>query len=113
MTKVKLLGIYTRIEPDNDADSSYLLQKGFENRWRQYNNGVFEFVGVRALAEILDNDTIKRVETPGVWSIESDNQESIDIHTKDELDELKDTLIKDYGFTKRKIESMDIMEFDS
>jgi len=104
---VKDSGLIPKIErawievlPDTDPDTSYLEQDEFEHRAKQYWNGDFSFVGVRACAEI-------RFETPqggwirgpivtsgGLWGIESDSSEEYfkEVGTE-EAHELADMLI--------------------
>jgi hypothetical protein len=68
-----------RIVPDDCPDTSYLEQAGFENRLRQYRQGDFDYVGVRAAVELpipFGKDRILvKVESPGLWGIESDSGE--------------------------------------
>ena len=68
-----------QIVPDDCPDSSYLEQEGFEDRQEQYRQGEFEFVGVRAAVELpipFGKDRIlTRIESPGLWGIESDSGE--------------------------------------
>ena len=70
--------IYPEQVPDDDADASYLLQKGFEKRLAEYRRGDFGFCGVRAVAEIEFPSSdgwviVGRLESPGVWGIEDDS----------------------------------------
>jgi hypothetical protein len=108
---MKLLSIKTRVMYDPDPDPSYLEQKGFEDRLRQYKNGVFGFVGVDAIAEIVDsNDTVQIVISGGIWGIEDDAQDIIDDYKKEELDALYDTLDRDYGMIRSEVEKFIVGE---
>jgi hypothetical protein len=66
-----------RIVPDDWPDVSYLEQAGFEDRREQYRQGDFDYVGVRAAVELpipYGKDRILvKVESPGLWGIESDS----------------------------------------
>jgi hypothetical protein len=68
-----------RIVPDDCPDGSYLEQEGFEDRLQQYRQGYFDYVGVRAAVELpipFGKDRIlTRIESPGLWGIESDSGE--------------------------------------
>ena len=59
--------------------ASYLEQEGFADRLEQYRQGAFDFVGVRAAVELpipFGKDRIlTRIESPGLWGIESDSGE--------------------------------------
>lgn len=63
--------------PDDSPDPSYMDQDGWADRKAQYENGDFGFVGVRAVATLkiphgCDHIDVK-VESPGLWGIESDS----------------------------------------
>ena len=66
-----------QIVPDECPDVSYLEQEGFEDRLGQYRRGDFDYVGVRAAVELpipYGKDRIlTRIESPGLWGIESDS----------------------------------------
>ena len=68
-----------QIVPDDCPDTSYLEQDEFEDRLEQYRRGEFDFVGVRAAVEVplpYGKDRIlTRIESPGLWGIESDSGE--------------------------------------
>ena len=64
--------------PDECPDSSYLEQDEFEDRLEQFQNGDFDFVGIRASVEIKiphGTGTVisHRITSPGLWGIESDS----------------------------------------
>ena len=67
------------IVPDNHADTSYLEQDEFEDRLKEYQDGGFNFIGVRASCKILiphgDDGTciIQRIQSPGLWGVEDDS----------------------------------------
>lgn len=69
-----------QIVPDECPDPSYLEQEGFEDLREQYRQGDFDFVGVRAAVELpipYGKDRIlTRIESPGLWGIESDSGEN-------------------------------------
>ena len=68
-----------QLVPDDCPDTSYLEQEGFEDRMEQYRQGGFDYVGVRAVVELpipYGKDRIlTRIESPGLWGIESDSGE--------------------------------------
>jgi hypothetical protein len=68
-----------QLVPDDCPDTSYLEQDGFEDRLEQYRRGQFDVVGVRAVVEVpipYGKDRIlTRIESPGLWGIESDSGE--------------------------------------
>ena len=68
-----------QIVPDECPDASYLEQEGFEDRLQQYRKSDFDYVGVRAAVELpipFGKDRIlTRIESPGLWGIESDSGE--------------------------------------
>lgn len=81
--------------PDEDPETSYLEQEGFEDRLRQYRDGQFHFIGVRASVDLTipmgtDGGGIcHTVKSPGLWSIETD---SADDYIAEVGDEEKATL---------------------
>lgn len=68
--------------PDPFPDTSYLQQKGYEERLRQSEDGIFSFIGVRASCTVhigigQKGHTIsQRIDSPGVWNVESDSNDS-------------------------------------
>ena len=61
---------------DDDADASYLSQPEFEDRAEQFKRGVFNFIGIRAKAEIVIGNTCQTITSGGLWGIEDDSEES-------------------------------------
>jgi hypothetical protein len=72
----KLLEIKTLVERDEDADTSYLDQDGFEDRRAEYEQGDFHFVGVRTEAEVEVAGVVQTLHSGGLWGIESDSDRS-------------------------------------
>ena len=71
---------FTRVEViDDDPDTSYLGQDGFEDRLASYDNGDFYFIGIQAKTTVSistgENVILHDVVSPGVWGIESDSGE--------------------------------------
>jgi len=68
-----------QLVPDVCPDASYLEQEGFEDRLEQYRQGAFDLIGVRAIVQLpipFGKDRIlARIESPGLWGIESDSGE--------------------------------------
>ncbi len=68
-----VLDVEIAVLPDNDPDTSYLDQEGFEDRKAAFMRDEFDFVGVRAQARVLINDTEQIITSGGLWGIESDS----------------------------------------
>lgn len=88
---------YRRLIPDDCPDTSYLEQPGFEERLQQYRQGGFDYVGVRAAVDLpipYGKDRILvKVESPGLWGVESDSDEGyLDSVFQEEIDTLTDML---------------------
>lgn len=67
--------------PDDNHDASYLEQEGFEDRLKEYQRGDFGYIGIRAVVDLeiptkQGGYITQRIESPGLWSIESDSDES-------------------------------------
>ena len=66
--------------PDHCPDTSYLEQEGCEERLRQYRDGCFGFIGIRASCTLQigtrDPNTVilHSFKSPGLWCIESDSE---------------------------------------
>jgi hypothetical protein len=97
---VRLQSVSRAVVTDDDPDTSYLEQEGFEDRLAAYRDGAFHFVGVRAVAVIMikTKDGLglhyeQRILTPGVWSIESDfGEDHIEEVYQEELGTLREML---------------------
>ncbi len=93
-SKIKLEEIRVLVLPDNDADTSYLEQEGFEDRLAQYQNGDFTFVGIRVEAEVEIDGAMQTLTSAGLWGIESDSEESFLKETAgEEWAQLRETLL--------------------
>lgn len=68
--------IITHRIPDEDPDTSYLEQEGFEDRLESYRRGDFYFLGIVAKTQIAVCGTIQTLQSGGLWGIESDSDES-------------------------------------
>jgi hypothetical protein len=90
--------------PDLDPDTSYLTQNGFEDRLRQYRADGFNFIGIRACADVTFADGVHQsIYSGGLWGIESDSEESnLREVEAEELADLRRTL-HEAGFSKRAI----------
>lgn len=73
MSKVESVEI--RVVTDQNPDTSYLEQEGFEDRLKQFERGDFNFVGVQAVAEVSIGGVIQEITSGGLWGIESDSGE--------------------------------------
>jgi hypothetical protein len=75
--------------PDSDPDTSYLEQEGFENRLLAYRRGEFEYIGIRAEAEILTRGCYQSITSAGIWGVESDSHPNyISTLEREQLEEL-------------------------
>ena len=85
-------------------------QSEFKDRLEQYKNGLFGFVGVYAEAELIDsNNVVQSVHSGGIWGIEDDSDDRYMEEIKiEEIAELNQTLMKDYGFTEQEIEVIEV-----
>jgi hypothetical protein len=86
-----------QLVPDACPDASYLEQQGFEKRLQEYRQGYFEYVGVLAAVELPipygADRILARIESPGLWGIESDSGEDyLDSVFREESDILADML---------------------
>lgn len=65
--------------PEESPDSSWLEQEGFEARLKEYREGGFYFVGIRAVIELRIPSKqggyfiTQTITSPGLWNIESDS----------------------------------------
>lgn len=89
--------------PDDDPDTSYLEQEGFEDRLRQYRDGQFHFIGVRARVELSiptgESFTIAHtVTSPGLWGIETDSDSDyLEHHVGSEEKETLADMLREMG----------------
>ena len=84
---------------DPFPDTSYLEGPGFEDRYRQYQNGDFVFVGIRAEAEIVVNGVCQTIASGGLWGIESDSEHQYLSEVEhEEVDQLK-AILQSLGFS--------------
>jgi hypothetical protein len=86
-----------RVVPDDCHDTSYLNQEGFEDRLEQYRQGDFDYAGIRAAVELPipygKDQILIKIESPGLWDIESDSGEDyFNSIFKEESDILADML---------------------
>ena len=79
---------------DEHPDTSWLEGEPYwADRWAAYKRGEFHFIGIRAKADIVVNETIQTITSGGLWGVESDsNQEHLDDIAKEEIDEVRDIL---------------------
>jgi hypothetical protein len=79
--KAKVERAWVEVVADDDPDTSWLEQEGFEDRLAALKRGDFGFVGVRACAQIrfetsqggwINGPIVK---SPGLWGIEDDSGE--------------------------------------
>lgn len=68
----ELQAIRVVVEHDPDPDVSFMDQEGFEDRRAEYERRDFNFVGVRAEAEVTIEGIMQTLTSGGLWGIESD-----------------------------------------
>jgi hypothetical protein len=87
--------ITREIAPDENPDASYLEQTNFEERRAEYDAGYFDFVGVRAVAEIEvpygQGWIVTTIESPGLWGIDPDSGED---YFAEVFDQERETLVE-------------------
>ena len=71
----ELQSVRVLIEQDPDADASYLEQDEFEDRAAAHDRGEFDFVGVRAEADVLIDGIPQTLASAGLYGIESDSED--------------------------------------
>ena len=72
-------------------------------RMEAYNNGDWQYLGIRVKAEIQIGDTCQNISSGGLWGVESDSEDSyLKEVEQEELSSLRQTLY-DLGFSKRAI----------
>ena len=102
----QILSITAKQLPDPFPDTSYLEAEGFEHRRQQYENGGFEFIGVRAEAEIVVNTVCQTITSGGLWGIESDSDHQYLVEIEnEEVDQLK-AILQSLGFSDSELPSM-------
>ncbi len=100
--EIREVRIVTRF--DDDPDTSYLEQEGFEDRLEEYRRGDFAFIGLWTEADVIIEGIIQTLSSGGLWGIESDSQRSyVDEVAKEELSQLRDVL-EGIGVSKRVID---------
>ncbi len=86
----QILSITAKQLWDPFPDTSYLESPGFGDRYRQYQNGDFGFVGIQAEAEIVVNGVCQIITSGGLWGIESDSgPQYLSEVEQEEIDQLK------------------------
>lgn len=69
----KVESMHLRVIPDEDPDTSYLEQDEFDDRLKAYKRGEFNFVGVRAEAQVEIGGITQTITSAGLWGIEDDS----------------------------------------
>jgi hypothetical protein len=100
----RILNITTKQLWDPFPDTSYLQQSGFEERYQQFHNGDFGFIGIRAEAEIVAHGVCQTITSGGLWGIESDSDRSyLSEIEQEELQELK-AILQSLGFSQEAVQ---------
>ena len=64
--------IRVRVMHDDEPDTSY-LDDPENDRWEQFKNGDFSFVGMRAEADVVIEGVVQKLTSGSLWGIESDS----------------------------------------
>ena len=89
----ELQSIRVVVEHDPDPDVSFLEQDEFEDRLAAYKRGEFDFVGVRAEAEVVIEGVVQTLTSGGLWGIESDSgEEYLESVAVEEYEQLRKVL---------------------
>lgn len=92
-----------QVIPDEAPDTSYLDHDGRADRKALYENGVFEFICVRAVVTIkipYGSDYIdSKVVSPGLWGIESDSGDDYIRRIYDEEVQVLTDMLDDLNIT--------------
>jgi len=103
-SNTRILSITIRHRWDPDPDTSYLEAPEFADRYRQYRNGEFGFIGIRAEAEIVVNGVCQTITSGGLWGIESDSDRSYFSEVEqEEIEQLK-LILESLGFSTATID---------
>lgn len=99
-----ILSIEIEEKVDEIADGiGYLEQEEFKDRYREYCDGLFWFIGIRARAHIVVNGIMVIIRSAGLWGIESDSDRAYKKSVaQEELDQLSEMLLE-LGFSKDEI----------
>ena len=84
-------------EKDPEADTSYLDHEGLEERSAAYKRGEFEFICVRAEAEVVIEGIMQTLTSGGMCGIESDSEDEYVDHLIDEEWKSLRTVLKTVG----------------
>lgn len=78
-------------------------------KMEEYQDGGWNMLGIRAVAEVLVNGTLHTLRSAGLWGVQSDSDESYLVEIGNEqIDELADTL-KEFGFTVAEIKAAGVL----
>lgn len=95
----RAMNLHYEVVPDEYGDASWLEQEGlgFEDRLAAYRRGEFGLVGVQAVCDLHiphgKGYIVNELRSPGLWSIESDSDESYFAEVgNEELSTLRDML---------------------
>lgn len=81
-------------------------------RMESLQRGNWRFIGIRAVAKIVVNDTIQKITSGGLWGTESDSgNDYLSQVGSDEFASLKIQLLE-LGFTAEQIDAAEIEELD-
>jgi hypothetical protein len=95
----QILSITAKRLWDPFPDTSYLESPGFEDRYQQYQNGDFAFIGIRSEAEIVVHGVCQVITSGGLWGIESDSDRQYQTEIEqEEVDQLK-AMLQSLGFS--------------
>ena len=100
----RILSISTKHLWDPDPDTSYLEAAEFEDRYRQYRNDEFGFIGIRAEAEIVVGGVCQTITSGGLWGVESDSDRSYLAEVEQEEIGQLQSILESLGFSAATIQ---------
>jgi hypothetical protein len=99
-----IVSVATKQLCDPFPDTSYLRQPGFEDRYQQFQNGDFRFIGIQAEAEIVIDGVCQTITSGGLWGVESDSDRSyLSEVEQEEVEQLK-AILRSLGFSEQSLQ---------
>jgi hypothetical protein len=99
----RILSITAKHLSDAFPDPSYLQDAGFEDRYQQFQNGDFGFIGVQAEARIVVNGVRQTITSGGLWGIELNSDSAYISEVEEEETRELGLILRALGFSHRSI----------
>lgn len=106
---------YNWFNPQDGACENKKQAKRDYNRMMAYENGDWNMIGIKAVAEVQTSENgrewlVNRISSGGLWGIESDSDEEHKAEVeREQLAELTDALLA-FGFTAEEVKSAKIIK---